>query len=596
MNVGRNYFYLYENESFTGGTGMTYQVLYRAWRPQNFSELVGQEPIRRTLENALRQGRISHAYLFAGPRGTGKTSTARILAMALNCANPRDGQPCEECESCRAIQRGNSMDVLEIDAASNRGIEEIRDLKEKMGFMPVLGKYKVYIVDEVHMLTTEAFNALLKTLEEPPAHVVFILATTDVQKLPATILSRCQRFDFRKIAPAVIKKRLKEIVESLQIPVEEEVYGLIIKRADGGLRDAISLLDQCLAFSPEGLDKETAYDVLGLIHQEALQQLTQAIIDEDAGNLYLLIDKLVSDGVEPFQILRDLIEYYRNLIMLLVCGQDTELVLAGEEERKTMQRQAQVLGMEKLQSMIVALETMYMAKMRGNGRYMVEVILTGFINGSTLAGTEPPFLPNGVGARGASALASSAAVAKKPAAFVATDAALMASAAATTSTASSVSPVSAPAPTVTAAGAAGSTFVAGLATERQGTVNQASAPPTARPSVRCSVTNGLSSETWEKILQMTKGQRIVLHAFLTASVEQRLEDDTLTVLFDPEKGRFHKERSEEAENRRILQEVAAQVLGQAVKVEYGFKEENLDQDPVKKAIAIFGEEIVEIKK
>ncbi len=552
---------------------MTYQVLYRTWRPQDFDELVGQDAIRRTLENALQQNRISHAYLFAGPRGTGKTSMARILAKALNCANPRGYQPCGCCESCLSIQRGNSMDVLEIDAASNRGIEEIRDLKEKMGFMPVLGKYKVYIVDEVHMLTTEAFNALLKTLEEPPAHVVFVLATTDVQKLPPTILSRCQRFDFRKIAPKVIQERLHEIASRLDVPVEADVFPLIVKKADGGMRDAISLLDQCLAFSPEGLTAETAYQVLGMLRHEALRDVLQAIIGHDPQALFLQIDRLLQEGVEPMQLLRDLAEYCRNLWMLIVCGPKTELVMASEQERQTMQDQGQTLGARRLQEMLVRLDQGAAgAKGRGNARFMAEALLAGLLTHPQAAQetvrqavkpAEGP-TPGPAAARPAQAKAEMLhAPAEKPAEPL------------IEITKEPVKPAVKEAP-----------WEASIPKEKPAVPGKTFSKASAA---------GLSSNVWEQILQAVKSRRIVLHAFLTASVEQQLQDHRLTVNFDPEKGKFHKERSEEAENKRILLETARQILDPELQITYGFKQEDLDRDPVKKALAMFGESIVEIK-
>lgn len=551
---------------------MTYQVLYRTWRPQDFDELVGQDAIRRTLENALLQNRISHAYLFAGPRGTGKTSTARILAKALNCSNPRGYQPCGCCESCLTIQRGNSMDVLEIDAASNRGIEEIRDLKEKMGFMPVLGKYKVYIVDEVHMLTTEAFNALLKTLEEPPAHVVFVLATTDVQKLPPTILSRCQRFDFRKIAPKIIQERLQEIVSQLEVPVEADVFPLIVKKADGGMRDAISLLDQCLAFSPEGLTAETAYQVLGMVRHEALRDLLQAIIEHDPQTLFLQIDRLLQEGVEPLQLLRDLAEYCRNLWMLIVCGAKTELVMASEQERQVMLEQGQALGARRLQDMLTRLDQGAAgAKGRGNARFMAEALLAGLLippqAGETVRQAAKPADVPAPGSASARPTQTKAEVlqtiAEKPAAAL-KEAAKEPVKPADQEPSESESP-------------------------------QKEKPAIPGKNLSKASAAGLSPTAWDQILQAVKSRRIVLHAFLTASVEQQLQDHLLTVNFDPEKGKFHKERAEEAENKRILLETARQILDPELQIAYGFKQEDLACDPVKKALAIFGESIVEIK-
>ncbi|MEM5794931.1 MAG: DNA polymerase III subunit gamma/tau, partial [Bacillota bacterium] len=252
---------------------MAYIALYRQWRPQDFEQLVGQEHISTTLKNAITSNRIAHAYLFSGPRGTGKTSTAKIMAKALNCLQGPTIHPCNACDRCKRIIDGSSMDVLEIDAASNRGIDEIRELREKVKFTPVDGRYKVYIIDEVHMLTTEAFNALLKTLEEPPAHAIFILATTEPHKIPATILSRCQRYDFRRIDSEAISGRLLKVLQEMSIEAEPEALGVIARFAEGGLRDALSILDQCIAFSGDRITVEDVRSMLGLAGDEWLEHM-----------------------------------------------------------------------------------------------------------------------------------------------------------------------------------------------------------------------------------------------------------------------------------------------------------------------------------
>jgi len=245
-----------------------YIVTARKWRPQTFADVVGQEHITTTMKNAILSNRIAHAYLFAGPRGVGKTTTARILAKVLNCLNPKDGEPCNECEMCRSFANSQSLDIIEIDGASNRRIEEIRTLRESVKYAPTKGNYKVYIIDEVHMLTTESFNALLKTLEEPPEHTVFIFATTDVHKVPLTIISRCQRFDFRRIEMSVIKKLLKEIADAEKIKIDDIALTLIAKKADGALRDAQSLFDQVISFSGIDVDSNLLTQMFNLINEE----------------------------------------------------------------------------------------------------------------------------------------------------------------------------------------------------------------------------------------------------------------------------------------------------------------------------------------
>lgn len=308
---------------------MAYQVTARKWRPQKFEDVVGQEHITSTLKNAIKTNRIAHAYIFTGPRGVGKTTTARILAKALNCENPKDFEPCNECAMCKTINDSQTMDIIEIDGASNRGIDEIRTLRESVKYAPTRGKYKIYIIDEVHMLTKESFNAFLKTLEEPPSHTIFVFATTDIHKVPLTIISRCQRFDFRRIQLETIKSTLSNIAKEEKIKIDDKTLTLISKKADGALRDAQSLFDQVISFCGDKIDSETVAKMLNLIDDDLFFTISDAILEKDFNVVFQTTEKIYQNGWDFIDFNDGLLEHFRNILSVILTER-TELIETAE--------------------------------------------------------------------------------------------------------------------------------------------------------------------------------------------------------------------------------------------------------------------------
>ena len=335
---------------------MAYTALYREWRPKTFNDVVGQEHITTTLKNQILNHRIAHAYLFCGTRGTGKTSTAKVFAKALNCLNLQDGEPCNECEMCRKINEGLAIDVTELDAASNNGVDKIRDIIDDVKYPPQEAKYKVYIMDEVHMLSAGAVNAFLKTLEEPPNNVIFILATTDPQKLPITILSRCQRFDFKRINNNEITARLRKIVDDQNVLADERSLNLIARVSDGAMRDSLSILDQAISMGNGNVDYNTVVSMLGLVTNEHLFNLTNAVIQRSVEKSIGIIEDVIYSGKDIYLFIKDLITHYRNLLMAKVTNNPEEVLDMSEENIALIKEQSARLRAEEIMRCIRILQ------------------------------------------------------------------------------------------------------------------------------------------------------------------------------------------------------------------------------------------------
>lgn len=356
---------------------MSYTALYRKWRPTGFADIKGQDHIVQTLKNQITGQRIGHAYLFCGTRGTGKTTIAKIFAKAVNCEHPVDGSPCGECESCQSIVSGRSMNVVEIDAASNNGVENIREIREQVQYPPTEGRYRVYIIDEVHMLSTGAFNALLKTLEEPPSYVIFILATTEVHKIPITVLSRCQRYDFRRITIETIAARLRELADAEQIPVEERALTYLAKAADGSMRDALSLLDQCVAFHfGTLLTYDNVLEVLGAVDSSVFSQLLREILAGDTAGCIHRLEEMVIQGRELGQFVVDFIWYLRNLLILKTTDDAEAMLEMSEDNLRLLREEAKMVDGETLMRFIrIFSELSNQLRYASQKRVLIEIAL-----------------------------------------------------------------------------------------------------------------------------------------------------------------------------------------------------------------------------
>ncbi|MGE5404649.1 MAG: DNA polymerase III subunit gamma/tau [Candidatus Saccharibacteria bacterium] len=527
---------------------MDYLALYRQWRPQRFCEVVGQKSTITGLTNAVKEGKLSHAYLFSGPRGTGKTSVAKIMAKAVNCPNQSAGEPCNECSSCKDINSGAFMDVIEIDAASNRGIDEIRDLREKVRVLPAQGKKKVYIIDEVHMLTTEAFNALLKTLEEPPDSVMFVLATTESQKIPATVLSRCQRYAFMRLTTAETVQRMQEIAGETGLTVDDAALEIIARRANGSLRDALSTLDQCVSFSGGNVSVAVVEDVLGLVDNEVLIALFEASFTGNIEELIQNLDKIISQGKEPIQIARDAALGMRDLLHIAVLKESAEPMMLPVEALKNLLTANKNLSPAKLSNGVKSLLSLADSLRFNEGqRFLLEV---GFLDlMEMMTGTVE----------------------------------VVAKAAPATKT-SATSQMAAPAP-------ASAPDAAVKEQKRKETPKPAETSVKSEPAEKESSGGG---GAWDDILEKVKANKVTTHALLVPAKVMKLEGDELILGYKPEL-KFHREKMQEKGNQAILKAVLEEVLGHEMNIRLVSLEGKNEQAPaVSKALEIFGKDKVEI--
>lgn len=529
---------------------MSYLVFARKFRPQNFDQVVGQEPIVTTLKNAIKQDRVPQNFLFAGPRGCGKTSTARILAKALNCAKGPTENPCGKCAACLEVTEGNSLDVLEIDGASNRGIDEIRNLRETVKFKPVNGRMKIYIIDEVHMLTTEAFNALLKTLEEPPAHVKFIFATTEAHKVPLTILSRCHRFNFKRIPVQEIAEKLEEIAKSEKIKFEKNVPFLIAKTSDGALRDAEGMLDQLASFAGEKIKEEDVLLMLGLASEEVYFSILTALKAKDTKKIFQIVEDLYQGGKDMVQFAKGLLELFRNLTLIQSADEMSDFIELSKEGMEELKKQKNNFSKEEALLALSFLGNLQQQLRRNLAppKLLVEVALLklihldGFQSLDTVGEARPS--------------ASYAAPSPKPAASF-----------------QSYSSTPAPAPSRPAA-------------------SPAPVPPkmqAAEPSSRPSASSALAvmdinevGSVWPRVIDYVKTKKMSTGIFLSEAQPVESSDSTVTIGF-PQEFQFHKEMLEKSGNRQLVEEAFEVTSGKKMRIQFVVTQAS--ESPVKNVTA-----------
>ncbi|CAI6087478.1 DNA polymerase III subunit gamma/tau [Cohnella sp. JJ-181] len=534
---------------------MAHMALYRAWRPQTFKDMVGQQHIVQTLQNAIREDRLSHAYLFSGPRGTGKTTAAKVLAKAVNCERGPATEPCNECDACRRITSGAVMDVVEIDAASNRGVEEIRDIRDKVKYAPTEVRRKVYIIDEVHMLTTEAFNALLKTLEEPPAHVMFILATTESHRLPATIISRCQRFEFRRVPLSEQTERLREICGEEGIAAEPDALSYIARLSDGGMRDAVSLLDQIASFTGGHVTLQGAVDATGGLPADQFVRMAGAIRDQDAAAALREIDEMMQAGKSADKCLEQLMHYFRDMLLAQLAP-DAEGAAGRAGDPAELSRAAAGFSRERLFAVIDHLNR-YQTEMKyaAHPQTMFEIALLklcsdGGATGAAVQAGAAASAPSG-GADLQRLQQQVAGLERKLAELAR----------------SGVAAGAAGGGSADAGGGAGRGS-AGSARGSAGSAVASGGPAKAPMRTRVKVEPFLAAKgtpdalqalgKWPQALQRVKEERVTVHAWLVDGEPVSYTDDTVLIAF---RNSIHRETTEKPANRQVIEGVLSAVLG-----------------------------------
>lgn len=541
---------------------MAYTALYREWRPKVFGDVIGQEHITTTLINEIKAKRIGHAYLFSGTRGTGKTTCAKIMAKALNCVDLKDGEPCNECHMCKKIDAGLSLDVIEQDAATNNKVDDIRDLVDEVQYPPHEGKYKVYILDEVHMLSTGAVNAFLKTLEEPPEHVVFILATTDPQKLPVTILSRCQRFDFKRIRYKDIEKRLRLIATDKGVYAEDRSLELIARISDGAMRDALSIMDQAISMGEGKLDYMDILDMLGLSGQENLFRLSEAMLNKDVKEAIRILDDVVEGGKDPYSFTKDLIIHFRNILLAKIMPNPEEVIDLSKEDIEVIKRQGDIASNEIITRMIRTLQKAEeQAKFSKQSRIYLELAIISLTKNELDTSKESmlgrlsvieDYLRRGniVQVQDNSSQNAAETMRKiQDKAEQSTDTAKL--------------------------------KVSGNVITTKEELNVVKNAVKIEEEIfndNCSVTLDLVKRSWKEIMEALKARRqMIIQASVIVGTPVKCDRGVIEIKFGKEYG-FSKKRLEKKENREILEDAASSILGEKVKFKFTVEGERVEEE------------------